>query len=124
MGQKIGLCKSGQKMGSICHCLPGKNKGALLSNQAVMRGVKNGCYGTYDVFGLKYLLVLPLTHVFGLIRNLLTSLYTGSTLFICKNNKDMFRDIAMFQPNILVLVPALAEMALNLSKQFNKFEFV
>ncbi len=98
----------------------GKNKGALLSHQAVMRGVKNGCYGTSDVFGLRYLLILPLTHVFGLIRNLLTSFYTGSTLFICKNNKDMFRDIAMFKPTILVLVPALAEMALNLSKQFGK----
>ena len=98
----------------------GKNKGALLSNQALMRGVKNGCYGIYDVFGLRYLLILPLTHVFGLIRNLLTSLYTGSTIFICKNNKDMFRDIAMFKPTILVLVPALAEMALNLSKQFGR----
>ena len=71
----------------------GKNKGALLSNQALMRGVKNGCYGTKDVFGLRYLLVLPLTHVFGLIRNLMTSLYTGSTLFICKNNKDMFKKL-------------------------------
>ena len=98
----------------------GKNKGALLSNKALMRGTKNGCFGTKDVFGLKYLLVLPLTHVFGLIRNLMTSLYTGSTLFICKNNKDMFRDIAVFRPNILVLVPALAEMALNLSKQFGR----
>ena len=98
----------------------GKNKGALLSNQALMRGVKNGCYGTKDVFGLRYLLILPLTHVFGLIRNLMTSLYTGSILYICKNNKDMFRDIAIFKPTIMVMVPALAEMALNLSKQFSK----
>ena len=66
------------------------------------------------------MLVLPLSHVFGLIRNLMTALYTGSTLFICRNNKDMFRDIAMFRPTVLVLVPALAEMALNLSKKFGK----
>lgn len=98
----------------------GKSKGALLSNKAVMRGTRNGCYGYKDVFGERLLLVLPLTHVFGLIRNLLTTLYTGSTLFICKNNKDMFRDIAVFKPTILVLVPALAEMSLNLSKQFGK----
>lgn len=98
----------------------GKSKGALLNNGAVMRGAKNGCYGYEDVFEQKYLLVLPLTHVFGLIRNLMTSLYTGSCLFICRNNKDMFRDIAMFRPTILVLVPALAEMALNLSKQFGR----
>lgn len=98
----------------------GKSKGALLSNEAVMEGVKNGCYGYPHVFGQRYLLVLPLTHVFGLIRNLLTSLRTGSSLFICRNNKDMFRDIAVFKPTIMVLVPALAEMALNLSKQFGR----
>jgi len=98
----------------------GKSKGALLSNKALMRGVKNGCFGTKNVFGQRYVLVLPLTHVFGLIRNLLTSLYTGSAIFICRNNKDMFRDIAVFKPTIMVLVPAIAEMALNLSKKFGK----
>ena len=98
----------------------GKSKCALLSNGAVMQGTVNGCYGVWDVFYQRYLLVLPLSHVFGLIRNLMTSLYTGSTLFICKNNKDMFRDIAVFKPTIMVMVPALAEMALTLSKQFGK----
>lgn len=98
----------------------GKSKGALLTNQAVLQGTKNGCYGTKDVFNQRYILVLPLSHVFGLIRNLLTCLYTGSTLFICKNNKDMFKDIAIFKPTILVTVPALAEMALNLSRQFKR----
>lgn len=98
----------------------GKSKGALLSNGAVMQGTVNGCYGYRDVFFQRYLLVLPLSHVFGLIRNLMTSLYTGSALYICKNNKDMFRDIAVFKPTILVLVPALAEMALTLSKKFGK----
>ena len=98
----------------------GKSKAARLSQRALLAGTKNGCYGIKDVFGLRYLLVLPLTHVFGLIRNLMTSLYTGSSLFICRNNKDMFRDIAVFKPTILVLVPALAEMALNLSRQFGR----
>ena len=98
----------------------GKSKGAKLSHRAVMAGTKNGCYGFKNVFGERYLLILPLTHVFGLIRNLMTSLYTGSALFICRNNKDMFRDIAVFKPTIMVMVPALAEMALNLSKQFGK----
>ena len=98
----------------------GKSKGARLSQQAVLEGVKNGCYGYAHVFNQRYFLVLPLTHVFGLIRNMLTSLRTGSSMFICRNNKDMFRDIAVFKPTIMVLVPALAEMALNLSKQFGR----
>lgn len=98
----------------------GRSKAARLSHRAVMAGTKNGCYGIKEIFEQKYLLVLPLTHVFGLIRNLMTSLYTGSAMFICRNNKDMFRDIAVFKPTILVLVPALAEMALNLSRQFGR----
>ncbi|MBE6595742.1 MAG: acyl--CoA ligase [Ruminococcaceae bacterium] len=98
----------------------GKSKGARLSHRAVMYGTKNGCYGYRDVFCQRYFLVLPLTHVFGLIRNTLTSLYTGSSLFICRNPKNMFKDIAVHRPTIMILVPALAEMALNLSKQFGK----
>lgn len=98
----------------------GKSKGARLSHRAVMYGTKNGCYGYRDVFCQRYFLVLPLTHVFGLIRNTLTSLYTGSSLFICRNPKNMFKDVAVHRPTIMILVPALAEMALNLSKQFGK----
>lgn len=98
----------------------GKSKGAKLSHRAVMAGTKNGCFGIKTIFGERYLLVLPLTHVFGLIRNLMTCLYTGSTLYVCRNNKDMFRDAAVFKPTIMILVPALAEMALGLSKQFGR----
>lgn len=101
----------------------GKSKGALLSNGAIMQGVVNGCYGIKEIFNQKYLLVLPLSHIFGLVRNFLTALYTGSTMRICTNNKDLFKDIAMFQPTILVLVPALVELGLNLSKQFGKNMF-
>ena len=98
----------------------GRSKGALLSNGAVMTGTKYGCYGIKEIFEQRYFLVLPLTHVFGLIRNLMACLYTGSALHICRNNKDMFREIAMFRPTVWVVVPALAEMALNLSKQFKR----
>ena len=98
----------------------GKSKGAKLSQRALMRGTKNGCYGIKEIFEERYLLVLPLTHVFGLIRNLMTALYTGSAMYICRNNKDMFRDAMVFKPTTLVLVPALAEMALNLSAQFGR----
>ena len=101
----------------------GKNKAALLTNEAVMQGTVNGCYGYSNVFNQKYILVLPLYHVFGLIRNLTTSLYTGSEIFICKNTKDMFKDIAAFKPTMLVSVPALIELALKLSVQMKKNMF-
>ena len=98
----------------------GRSKGVVLSHRAVLRGTKNGCYGYREVFGQRYFIVLPMTHVFGLIRNTLTSLYTGSCLHVCHDNTQMFREIAVFRPTIMVLVPALAEMALNISRQFGK----
>lgn len=98
----------------------GKNKGALLSHKAIMNGVVNGCYGTKEVFFQRYFLILPLTHVFGLIRNFLTCLYTGSVIFICKDLKNMFKDMATFSPTVLIMVPALIEMSLNLTKQIGK----
>ena len=101
----------------------GRPKGALLSNTAVLQGCINSCLGVPNAFEQRYLLCLPLSHVFGLIRNLLAALYTGSALMICRNNKDMFRDAAMFKPTIMVLVPALAEMALTLSKKFGRNMF-
>ena len=98
----------------------GKSKAAQLSHRAVMAGTRNGCYGIEHTFFQRYFLVLPLTHVFGLIRNLLTTLCSGSSLYICRNTKNMFREIPAFKPTGMVMVPALAEMAMNLSKQFGK----
>lgn len=117
-----GIDCSGERLCTILFTggTTGKSKGAKLSHQAVQEGIKNGCYGYKNVFEQRYFLVLPLTHVFGLIRNLLTTIRTGSSIYICRNNKDMFREIAVFRPTIMVFVPALAEMALNLSKQFGK----
>lgn len=101
----------------------GSNKLAILSHRAVMQGTINGCYGYKDVFNQKYILILPFTHVFGLIRNLLTNLYTGSHLYICHNNQELFRNIASFKPTMLVTVPAIVELGLNLSRRFNKNMF-
>ena len=97
----------------------GKSKGAVLSHRAVMTGIINGVYGVYKNFEQVYYSIMPLTHVFGLIRNLLTCLYTGSSIYFAGNDKkNMFKEIQMVRPTILIVVPALAEIFLNLSKQF------
>lgn len=101
----------------------GKSKVAILNNMAVLQGTINGCYGYKDVFNQRYLLILPLFHVFGLIRNLMTSLYTGSHLYICQNQQDMFRDIEKFKPTMFVTVPAVIETGIKLSKLFKRNMF-
>ena len=96
----------------------GQSKGALLSHKAILAGTMNGCMGfrDYDVFGQRYFLVLPLTHIFGYVRNMMTALYTGSSMYICRDTKNMFREIPTYNPTIMIMVPALAEMALGLTK--------
>ena len=55
----------------------GMPKGALLSHTAVLQGVVNSCLGYTNVFEQRYMLVLPLTHVFGFGRNMFgNSLHT------------------------------------------------
>ncbi len=98
----------------------GKSKGALLTHEAVVLGTRNGCYGLKEFLEERYFLMLPMTHVFGFIRNFMTALMTGSSVWICHNNKDMFKEILIFKPTVLVFVPALVEMALNLSRQFGR----
>lgn len=96
----------------------GQSKGALLSHKAILAGTFNGCLGYKErnVFGDRYFLVLPLTHIFGFVRNMMTSLYTGSTLYVCRDTKNMFREIPVFNPTVMIMVPALCEMALGLTK--------
>ena len=96
----------------------GRSKGAVLSHKALMTGTLNGTYGVPDIFGQVYYSIMPLTHVFGFIRNLLTCFYTGSSIFFAGDKMAMFKEIAKVQPTILIVVPALAEIFLNLSKQF------
>lgn len=96
----------------------GKSKGALLSHEAIINGTLNGCYGLKDCFNKRYYSIMPLTHVFGFIRNMLSSLYTGGLIFFNKDKKQMFNEIQMVKPEILVIVPALAELFLNLIKAY------
>ncbi len=96
----------------------GRSKGAILSHNALLQGMINGSYGFDFIFHQRYYSIMPLTHVFGLVRNLLTSLFTGSTIYFCLDKRNMFKEIKEVKPTFLVLVPALAEIFLNLCKQF------
>lgn len=94
-------------------------KQALLSHECVMIALRNACYGYKNVFCQKYLHILPMNHVFGLIRSMLTCLYTGGTLILCNDSHALF-DIAMREnPTITVLVPLLVQRGVALSKKLN-----
>ena len=94
----------------------GKSKGAVLSHKALYTGVRNGTLGMKKPFDQVYVAVIPFTHVFGLIRSLLTALYTGSTVHTTPDMKKLFVNLRVAQPTILIVVPALAELFLKLAK--------
>ena len=96
----------------------GRSKGAVLSHTALMCGMINGCYGLDNCFDLTYYCLMPLTHVFGFIRNLLTALYSGSCIYFNRDKRKMFDEMKAYKPSILVVVPALAELFLNLFKAY------
>lgn len=116
------LCSNLQPDDDACIIMTGgttgRSKGAVLSHTALMCGTINGCYGLKNVFGRTYYCLIPLTHVFGFIRNLLTTLYTGSVIYFNTDKRVMFDDLQKYKPDTLVIVPALAELFLNLVKAY------
>lgn len=96
----------------------GVPKSALLSHKAMMLGSFNGLFAPGGVFFQRYYALMPLTHVFGVIRNMLTCFQSGSTLCMCTGMMNLASDLQAYQPTLLVLVPALTEMLLGLMKAY------
>lgn len=94
----------------------GTPKGVVLSHKALIRGTKNGCYGLDKIFKQRYYCIIPLTHSFGFVRNMLAALYTGSTIYYNQDKTSMFKELATYKPTVLITVPAVAELFLSLMK--------
>lgn len=94
----------------------GMPKGALLSHGALLRGAYNGTLGFDNAFHHKYMLLIPFTHVFGLVRNLLTPIQTGSCVYLIAGMKEIFTEMPSVKPTTLVLVPALADLMLKIAR--------
>ena len=97
----------------------GNPKGALLSHKNLCRGALNGTYAPGKAFGLRYLSLIPFTHIFGLVKNLLYSIISGSVLYLCPNPANFVKEAAVFMPDTMVLTPGLASMVLTLMKTYS-----
>ena len=94
----------------------GSPKGAVLSHGAIMRGAFNGCFISGGVLYQKQIAILPLSHIFGLVKGFLSSIYTGGLMYECRDIKQAFGLIPVLQPTTLVLVPGMAEIIVNLTR--------
>ena len=93
-------------------------KSAILSHRAMMMGAFNGIFAPNGAYFQRYYALIPFTHVFGTIRNMLTCLQTGSTLCMCTGMMNLLSDLQQYKPTLLVLVPALTEMLLGMIKGY------
>lgn len=97
----------------------GAPKGAVLPHRALMRGSLNGCFSPGSVIGgHRYIGFLPLSHVFGAIRGLLSVFYTGNLWYECPDIKAMMPKVQIIKPTTLVLVPGLCEVLAGLVKMY------
>lgn len=97
----------------------GAPKGAELPHRALMRGSYNGCFMPGSVLcGHKYIGILPLSHVFGLIRSTMSVFYTGGLWFSCEDMKATIGKIPMIKPTCLVLVPGVCDILNGLCKLY------
>ena len=99
----------------------GAPKGAILPHRALMRGALNGCYAPGNQLGChRYANVLPLSHVFGLIRGTLSVLFEGGAWYAAANTKETISKFPMIKPTCLVAVPGICEILLGLVKMYGK----
>lgn len=98
----------------------GTLKCALLSHRALMTGSYFGLFAPSPVFGQRYFGLIPFSHIFGVVRNLLTCLQSGGVIRPCANMGRLVPELQAFQPTVLVLIPALAGMLLRLADVYGK----
>ena len=97
----------------------GTPKGVMLSQGAMMRGAFNGIFMPGSVLmPHRYIALLPLSHIFGIIRGFLSCIYTGALIYSCEDIKGMLGKIPAIKPTCLVVVPGLAEVLLGLVKMY------
>ena len=97
----------------------GAPKGAVLPHRALMRGAFNGIFAPgSQLSGDRYICLLPLSHVFGLIKGTLSVFYTGAEWFSAEDMKATIGKLPMIKPTKLVLVPGLCEILLGLVKMY------
>ncbi len=97
----------------------GTPKGAVLSHRALMRGNYNAIFKPGKVIGVhRYLALLPLSHVFGLIAGTMGCFYTGNLIYTCEDMKATIGKLPALKPTLLVIVPGICDILAGLVKMY------
>ena len=97
----------------------GDPKGAVLSHRALMRGCYNAIFKPGKVIGVhRYIALLPLSHVLGLIAGTMGCFYTGNLIFTCEDMKATIGKLPVIKPTILIIVPGICDILAGLCKMY------
>ena len=97
----------------------GTPKGAVLTHRALMRGNYNTIFKPGKVIGVhRYIAILPLSHVFGLIAGTMGCFYTGNLIFTCEDMKATIGKLPVIKPTLLVIVPGVCDILAGLCKMY------
>lgn len=95
------LCSSGTT------ALP---KAVALSQRNIIADLISGMEKYQFSVGGTYINVIPFTHAFGLVCDLLAPLYSASTIYLTNNVVEFFAAIVKANPTALNITPGLAEV--------------
>lgn len=108
----------------------GTGKGVMLSHQNItsnVQGIKQ--FGINEQSPAIVMSVLPIHHTFELTANNLAILYTGESICINDSLENIIRNMQLFKPTLMLVVPMMADLfakkikdALNDPVQRKKFE--
>ncbi len=97
----------------------GMPKGAVLSHRALMRGNYNTIFKPGPIIGQhRYIALLPLSHVFGLIAGTMGCFYSGNLIFTCEDMKAAIGKMPIIRPTLLIIVPGICDILAGLVKVY------
>lgn len=86
----------------------GKSKGVMLTHGNLTSNAVSSL-DTIQHFS-RTMCVLPLHHTLGMVTNILDPLIIHGEVFICKNLRKLAQDIDVSKPDVLIVVPVIAEL--------------
>lgn len=83
------------------------SKGVMLSQHNILSDTFSGAIAYGYPQGAVYLNILPYTHLFGIVADMLGPLASGGTICFSNNKLNLFKDMQAFSPTHMNLPPAI-----------------
>lgn len=90
-------------------------KGVVLSQRNLLSDARGGMSHYRFTEADRYVAVIPRTHLFGLVADMLAPLIAGGRMCFSPSSLSFFADLARFRPTSLSLPPALVSSMVRLS---------